>query len=223
MQSEYTAPFLGHIEYSFCQSYITRGIFRQFVYTIFAYSEQLIHHAISSQSSYRHQSSILQSSPVIISYHTNLTIYSPHLFTSYHIILISHYSLRYSPSCYSLSASFLTYSFLYISYHPLCPTALSYHPAIILTIHNLTFRFITFLIPHIPITLPHSTITITITTTLSLMFIIIITCPIFHPPISILLNILYIAHIRGNIPHTYPSSFSHHLKPLYFSYPFSQQ
>ena len=144
-----------------------------------------------------------------------------HLIYSHHIIshFMSHYSLRYSLSRYSLSTSFLTYSFLYISYPPF----VSYHPVIILTIHNLTFRFITFLIPHIPITLPHSTITITITTTLSLMFIIIITCPIFHPPISILLNILYIAHIRGNIPHTYPSSFSHHLKPLYFSYPFSQQ
>ena len=134
MQPEYTAPSLGHIEYSFCQSYITGGIFRQFVYTIFAYSEQLIHHAISSQSSYRHQSSILQSSPVITSYHTNLTIYSPHLFTSYHIILISHYSLRYSLSRYSLSTSFLTYPFLYISY----PSFVSYHPVIILAIHNLT-------------------------------------------------------------------------------------
>lgn len=118
VQTEYTAPSLGHIEHMFCQSCLTGGIFRQFVYTIFASSEQLIHHAISSQLSYNHQSSILQSSPVTTSYHTNLTIYSPHLFTSYHTHIISHYSLPYSLSRYSLSTSFLTYSFLYISYPP---------------------------------------------------------------------------------------------------------
>ena len=140
MQAEYTAPSLGLVEYLFCQSCLTGGIFRQFVYTIFASSEQLIHHAISSQLSYNHQSSILQSSPVItshfiISYHTNLIIYPPHLFiyshhiilASYHIILISHYSLPYSPSCYSLSTSFLTYPFLYISYPPIRILPPSYH------------------------------------------------------------------------------------------------
>ena len=140
VQLDYSAPSLGLVEYLFCQSYLTGGIFRQFVYTIFASSEQLIHHAISSQLSYNHQSSILQSSPVItshfiISYHTNLIIYPPHLFiyshhiilASYHIILISHYSLPYSPSCYSLSTSFLTYPFLYISYPPIRILPPSYH------------------------------------------------------------------------------------------------
>lgn len=128
MQAEYIASSRGLAEHSFCQSRITRGIFRQFVYTIFAYSEQLIHHAISSQLSYNHQSSILQSSPVTTNHHTNLIIYSPHIIlTSYHIILILHYSLPYSLSHYSLSASFLTYPFLYISYYPSCPTTqLSY-------------------------------------------------------------------------------------------------
>lgn len=101
------------------------------------------------QLSYNRQSSILQSSPVIISYHTNLIIYSPiHLIysphiilTSYHIILISHYSLPYSLSRYSLSTSFFTYFFpLHIisPYHPSYPiTQLSY---LLFTISRLLFH-----------------------------------------------------------------------------------
>lgn len=50
MQPEYTTPSPGHIEHLFYQSCLTRGIFRQFVYTISAYPEQLIHHTISPQS-----------------------------------------------------------------------------------------------------------------------------------------------------------------------------
>lgn len=42
IQPDYTAPSFEQVEHSFCQSRITGGIFRQFVYTIFAYSEQLI-------------------------------------------------------------------------------------------------------------------------------------------------------------------------------------
>lgn len=95
------------------------------------------------QLSYNHQSSILQSSynrhqlsPTItlISSYIHL-IYSHHIiFTSYHIILISHYSLYYSLSRYSLSTSSLKYFF---PLHVMSPL-MSYHPAIILAIHNIT-------------------------------------------------------------------------------------
>lgn len=144
MQPEYTAPSFGRI----CQSYITGGIFRQFVYTIFAYSEQLIHHAISSQSSYNHQSSILQSnrhqlSPVILSpvitqsHHISTSSIQHHIIlTLYHIILISHYSLRY------FTIPLFTICFLpYILFplHIISPL-MSYHSVII----HLTIRFIYF-------------------------------------------------------------------------------
>ena len=145
------------------------------------------------QLSYNRQSSILQSSPVITNYHTNLTIYSPHLFTSYHTHFISHYS-HITLFVTLFAIPLFTIRFLpYIPFplhiiSPLSPL-ISYHPAIILTIHNLTpFVLSPFSYSYIP--LQHFLVTpllITIATTLSLTFIIIITCPIFHPPISILI------------------------------------
>lgn len=178
MQAEYTAPSLEHIEHMFCQSCLTRGIFRQFVYTIFAYSEQLIHHAISSQSSYRHQSSILQSSQLssvitLISLYIHL-IYSHHItLTSYHIIrYVIHYPVIHYPlpSLHTLSFTYhippsypttqLSYLLFAISPFVSSPYSLTFSSPLIspLLTHSPSFPLLSFVSIHIPfhITYIHS-------------------------------------------------------------------
>lgn len=122
VQPDYTAPSFGLVEHSFCQSRITRGIFRQFVYTIFAYSEQLIRRTlpqlnICQYSQYFNYlsiycscyplSPIALSSPIILSQlliiisapthaHSHLILY---ILTLYYIsyILLSSISLSLIP------------------------------------------------------------------------------------------------------------------------------
>lgn len=154
MQPEYTAPSFGRIEHSFCQSRITRGIFRQIVYTIFAYSEQLIRRTlpqlnIRQYSQYFNYLSIYCScyplSPIAIAL-SQLSSLSPHPLTSfltlYHIslyILLPSISLSLIPkslcSYYQSLVSYLSSlhhfllinpSFIFIYSSHISPTIYNY-------------------------------------------------------------------------------------------------
>lgn len=156
---------------------------------------------------------ILQSSiiylTIVTSYHTNLTIYSPHLFTSYHyslhITLFSYYIIRYVihypvihyihyplPSLPSLHTLSFTY---HIPPFFSCPTTqLSY----LLFIFSL-FISSPFSYPYIPLyhfLVTSSPITITITFAINVHY----RYNLSHiSPTYLNLNILYITHMRDNI------------------------
>lgn len=165
---------------------------------------------------------ILQSSPVITSYHTNLIIYSPHLFTSYHILHITLFVTLFIIPLFTIY--FLPY--ILFTYHTPRVLPPSYHTCYS---QSHTFCFISllpyFLIPSHPLSFPHSSLIprhflsyhlyLSISLSISLIsihFLISLYVSIFYlshiSPTYFNLNILYITHMRDNIsPYLFQTTF----------------
>lgn len=179
VQADYTAPSPGHIEHTFCQSCLIGGIFRQFVYTIFASPAQLIHLTLPHISFIIFLSLNYHHSPFNSSQFTpSSPVHSLSLILPLALIILIYY---YQPLASFLSPCLISIIFIISSLSP---------------IHTLTHIFYLFR-QYPPHTHPlliilynphHIIIPINLLFTLT-------TCPIFYPPIPFLTyNIIYNTH-----------------------------